>query len=56
MTVPFDTGGAADIGSFNVTPAWEKPCPLREEPILTALGYSGGCQCGMCRAAAAGHL
>lgn len=40
---------AEDIGSFDVTPSWERVVPC--EPLLEVLGF---CQCPLCLAAAAG--
>lgn len=46
---------AEDIGSFDVVPSWERPQLVAGEsrdPIMGAFG----CQCGLCRLAAAGDL
>lgn len=46
---------AEDIGSFDVTPSWERP-PVEAAESDVAFGAGVGCRCGLCQLAAAGHL
>ena len=46
---------AADIGSFDITPSWERPQPVAQEPP-DPIRQGIHCQCPFCQLAAAGHL
>lgn len=46
---------AENIGSFDVTPSWERTPPDIRESGVQDYGVVG-CRCGLCQLGAAGHL